>query len=120
MRRVLAWIILAPVATIALLFALANRAWVTVSIDPFSQAAPAYAVELPLFLVMFGALIIGVLTGGVAVWFGRLRWQIAAHRAEREATRLRAEKAEVEARARAEAFGAPRSIAPPGDRVVAR
>ena len=120
MRRVLAWIILAPVATIALLFALANRGWVTVSIDPFSQAAPAYAVELPLFLVMFGALIIGVLIGGVAVWFGRLRWQMAAHRAEREAARLRAEKVEVESRARAEAFGAPRSIAPPGDRVVAR
>jgi uncharacterized integral membrane protein len=120
MRRVLAWIILAPVATIALLFALANRGWVTVSVDPFSQAAPAYAVELPLFLVMFGALIMGVLIGGVAVWFGRLRWQMAAHRAEREAARLRAEKAEVEARSRAEAFGAPRSIAPPGGRVVAR
>jgi uncharacterized integral membrane protein len=118
MRKVLAWIILAPLATIALLFAVANRAWVTVSIDPFSQTAPAYAVEVPLFIVMFGAMIIGVLIGGSAVWLGRLRWQMAAHRAEREAERLRTEKAEIEARARAERFGAPRSIAPPGDRAV--
>lgn len=119
MRRVLVWIILAPIATIALLFALANRGWVTVSIDPFSQTAPAYAVELPLFLVMFVALIFGVLIGGVAVWVGRLRWQMAAHRAEREAARLRAERAEAETRARAEAFGVPRAIAPPGDRAAA-
>jgi hypothetical protein len=36
MRRFLAWIVLAPVAVIALLFAVANRRWVTVSLDPFS------------------------------------------------------------------------------------
>jgi hypothetical protein len=114
MRRVLAWIVLAPIATLAFLFALANRTWVTVSIDPFSQVAPAYAVELPLFLVMFAALILGVLVGGTAVWFGRLRWQMAAHRAEREATRLRAEKTEAEARV----FNASRAIPPPGDRAA--
>jgi hypothetical protein len=116
MRKVLGWIILAPIATIALLFALANRTWVTVSIDPFSQAAPAYAIEMPLFLVMFVALIVGVLIGGVAVWVGRLRWQIAAHRAEREASRLRAEKAETELRARTQTPGAVHSLPPPSDR----
>jgi hypothetical protein len=119
MRRVLAWIILAPIATIAVLFALANRGWVTVSIDPFSQTAPAYAVEVPLFIVMFVALILGVLLGGIAVWFGRLRWQMAAHRAEREAARLRTEKAEAEERVRAATYGGPRSLPPPGDRAAA-
>ena len=120
MRKVLAWIILAPIATIALLFALANRGWVTVSIDPFSQTAPAYAIELPLFLVMFIALILGVLIGGTAVWFGRLRWQMAAHRAERVAARLRAEKLEAETRSSAPGFDAPRSLVPPTDRPAVR
>jgi hypothetical protein len=75
---------------------------------------------MPLFLVMFVALIFGVLLGGIAVWFGRLRWQLAAHRAEREATRLRAENAALEARLRAEALDAPRSLAPPPSRAAAR
>ncbi|MEX2129287.1 MAG: LapA family protein [Xanthobacteraceae bacterium] len=118
MRKVLAWILLAPLATLALLFAVANRRWVTVSFDPFSQEAPAYAVDLPLFIVIFVSLILGVLVGGIAVWFGRLRWQMAAHRAEREAARLKAERATAEERARAAAFGAPRTIAPPGDRAA--
>lgn len=111
MRRFLAWIILAPLATLAVLFAVANRGWVTVSIDPFSREAPAYSIDLPLFIVMFAALILGVLIGGIAVWFGRLRWQMAAHRAEREAARLRAEKAE--------SLAASRALAPPGDRPAA-
>lgn len=111
MRRFLAWVVLAPLATIAVLFAVANRHYVTVSIDPFSQEAPAYATELPLFVVIFAALIVGVLIGGIAVWFGRIRWKMAAHRAERELAGLKAEKAAAEARARAEAF-APRGLPP--------
>ena len=119
MRRALAWIVVAPLATLAVLFAVANRSWVTVSFDPFSQAAPAYAADLPLFIVIFVALILGVLIGGIAVWFGRLRWQMAAHRAEREAARLRAEKAAAEERARAESYGATRLLTSPGDRAAA-
>jgi uncharacterized integral membrane protein len=113
MRRVLAWIVLAPVATIALLFAVANRGWVTVSLDPFSAAAPAYAFDLPMFLVIFAALILGVVIGGISVWFGRLRWQMAAHRAEKELARLKAENAEAAQRRRPEGFGAERPMLPP-------
>ncbi len=99
MRRVLAWIVLAPIAGIAVIFAVANRRWVTVSFDPFSPEAPAYAAEMPMFLLIFIALIVGVLIGGLAVWFGKVRWQMAAHRAEREVARLRAEREEAERRA---------------------
>jgi uncharacterized integral membrane protein len=93
-RKVFAWIVLAPLAGIALLFAVANRRWVTVSFDPFSADAPAYAAELPMFLLIFIALIVGVLIGGTAVWFGKVHWRMAAHRAEREVARLKAERAE--------------------------
>lgn len=115
MRRVLAWIILAPLAVIAILFAVANRRWVTVSLDPFSSDAPAYSVDLPMFLLIFSALILGVLIGGTAVWFGRLRWQMAAHRAEREVAKLKAENAAAQARAGGDLYGA-RTLPPPGDR----
>lgn len=113
MRRVLAWIILAPVATAALLFAVANRRRVTVSLDPFSAETPAYALELPMFLVIFAALILGVIIGGIAVWFGNLRWQMAAHRAQKELARVKTEKSEAEQRARNASFGAERALLPP-------
>ena len=105
MRKLLAWIVVAPLAGVVLLFAVANRNWVTVSLDPFSADAPAYAVDLPMFLLIFIALIAGVIIGGVAVWFGKLQWRMAAHRAEKEVARLKAEKAEAERRASHESAG---------------
>jgi uncharacterized integral membrane protein len=113
MRRVLAWIVLAPVATVALLFALANRRRVTVSLDPFSTEAPAYALDLPMFLVIFAALILGVIIGGISVWFGKMHWRMAAHRAEKELARLKAQRTESELRARGQAYGAERPLLPP-------
>ena len=113
MRRVLAWIILAPVATVALLFAVANRRWVTVSLDPFSAEAPAYALDLPMFLVIFAALILGVIIGGISVWFGKIHWRMAAHRAEKELAQLKAQRTENELRTRAQGYGAERTLPPP-------
>lgn len=113
MRRALAWILLVPLAAIVLVFAVANRQWVTVSFDPFSSEAPAYAVGLPLFLLVFIALIAGVVIGGMAVWFGKVRWRWAAHRAEREAARLRAEKAEAERRMPVEGVRIGTQLPPP-------
>ena len=105
MRKLLAWIVIAPLAAVILLFAVANRDRVTVSLDPFSADAPAWSVELPMFLLIFVALIVGVIIGGMAVWFGKLQWRMAAHRAEKEVARLKAEKAEAERRVAHESAG---------------
>jgi uncharacterized integral membrane protein len=113
MRKVLAWIVLVPIAVLALIFAVANRQLVTISVDPFSVENPAYAVQVPAFLVIFISLIVGVILGGTAVWFGKLRWQMAAHRAEKELARLRTERAEAEERMRAAAYSPSRSLIPP-------
>jgi hypothetical protein len=113
MRKFLEWIVLAPIAVSALLFAIANRSWVTVSLDPFSVVSPAYAIDLPMFLVIFTALILGVIIGGISVWFGKMRWQMAAHRAEKELARLKAENAEAAQRRRPEGLGAERPMFPP-------
>jgi uncharacterized integral membrane protein len=117
MRRLLLWIVLLPLALAIVLFAVANRGAVTVSLDPFSQESPAFAATLPLFVVIFAALVLGVLLGGIAVSIGKLRWRLAAHRAEREAARLK-ETAEAERRSR-EAFGELRGLSAPGDRAAA-
>ena len=70
-------IILVPLALLAVAFAVGNRGDVSLSFDPFSDTP--YTVDVPLFIVVFAALILGVLIGGVATWIGRAAAQGGAH-----------------------------------------
>ena len=65
------YVIGVPAALAAAAIAVANRQAVTFSLDPFSQTAPAIAVQVPLFLLLFVALLSGVLLGGFASAVGR-------------------------------------------------
>ena len=69
-------------------FAVANRQTVTVSFDPFSSASPAYAATLPLFVVIFVVLILGVMVGGIAAWIRQGKWRRAARRLDGEVRAL--------------------------------
>ncbi len=69
MVRFLRALVLVPIALVVLAFAIANRAVVTLSFDPFSGADTAGAIlTAPLFVVLFLTLIVGVVLGGVATW----------------------------------------------------
>ena len=68
LRRIVSILIVVPLAIVIVAFAVANRQSVTVSFDPFSSASPAYAATVPLFVLIFALLILGVLVGGVAAW----------------------------------------------------
>jgi uncharacterized integral membrane protein len=83
--RFLKALILLPVAILVVLLAVANRAPVTLSLDPFSQDAPEFAAQLPLFAVIFAAVMLGVVIGGVASWLAQGR------RLRRETRQLRYE-----------------------------
>lgn len=93
MRRFLILLILAPLAAVIVFFSVANRGPITVSLDPFHGDAPAIAFSAPLFVLLFAALILGLLIGGIAAWARQSRWRRAARKAEYEAERLRAEAA---------------------------
>jgi uncharacterized integral membrane protein len=97
LRRILTAIVVIPLALILIVFAVANRRGVTVSLDPFASNEPAVSLTLPLFALMFVVLIVGVLIGGAATWLrqGRFRW--IAHRLEAELRNLRAKIATIEA-----------------------
>jgi hypothetical protein len=60
-----------PAVAAAVVVAVANRRDVIFSLDPFSQASPAFAVRLPLFLLLFIVLGLGVLLGGLASLLSR-------------------------------------------------
>jgi uncharacterized integral membrane protein len=87
-------VILVPIGVLLMLFALANRQWTSVSLDPFSSEPPALAIHLPLFLIILLTLMLGVIVGGVAAWFRQRKWRRAARRLDAE---LREARAEAEA-----------------------
>jgi uncharacterized integral membrane protein len=91
MRKIVTAVIVVPLAIILVIFAVANRQIVTVSFDPFDAAQPAYALKLPLFVLVFLLVALGVLIGGVATWLKQHSWRVRARRAEAEAGNLRAE-----------------------------
>ncbi|WP_232628488.1 LapA family protein [Methylobacterium sp. Leaf118] len=100
MIRFLKALILLPVAIVVVLLAVANRDAVTLSLDPFSPE-PVFSVVLPLYVVVFGAVALGILVGGVGSWLsqGTTRQRARFHR--READRLAMEAASLKT------FGAP-------------
>jgi uncharacterized integral membrane protein len=84
-------LVLIPLAIVVVLLAIANRGSVRLSLDPFSVDQPMLAYNLPLYLVLFGAVMLGVLIGGIATWFGQGGHRRAERRYRREARGLRQE-----------------------------
>jgi uncharacterized integral membrane protein len=92
MVRFLKLLIIAPIAILFLIFAFANRQFVTVSFDPFASTDnPAYSLDAPLFILLILSMMLGVLMGGVAVWFGQGKHRRAARAHRADAERLRAD-----------------------------
>jgi uncharacterized integral membrane protein len=94
-RKIVAAIVLVPLAIVIIAFAVANRQMVTVSLDPFSSQHPAADLTLPLFALMIGLLILGVALGGLASWLRHGRWRRMARRLERDMQALRDEVASL-------------------------
>lgn len=86
-KRIVGWVVLVPLCAVLVIFALANRQLVAVNFNPFA-AVPALepGTGVPMFLVMFGVLLVGVLLGGIATWFaqGQHRRDERAFRRENE------------------------------------
>mgnify|MGYP000194254536 CR=1 FL=1 len=70
-NKIVGWVVLVPLCLGLVVFALANRQLIVVNFNPFAPgdgtALPGYGV--PLFVVLYVVLLIGVLAGGLATWF---------------------------------------------------
>ena len=91
MRKFLSALIVIPLFLLLVVFAVANRHFVTLSFDPFNSVDPAVAISLPLFVLIVAVAIVGVIVGGCAVWFGQRRWRRAARHHEADARAARAQ-----------------------------
>ena len=96
MIRSLRYLFLAALGLVLLTVALANRAPVTLKALPEDLAAFtgfAWQIELPLFMVIFGSIIAGLLIGFVWEWFREMKHRSTASRKTREVARLERELA---------------------------
>lgn len=94
-KRVITIVILVPLAVILIALSVANRETIGLTIDPFNPGNPALTYQAPLFIWLFGALILGALIGAAVTAYAG---QASPSRAtlQKEASQLleRAESAE--------------------------
>jgi uncharacterized integral membrane protein len=97
--RYLKYLFLFTVALALILMAMANRETVTLEVIPPDLAAwfgIQYGIQLPLFIVILGAVVVGVLVGFVWEWLREHRYRAeakthkqAARALEREVTAIK-------------------------------
>jgi uncharacterized integral membrane protein len=100
MRRLVLFVFTIPLAIILIALSVANRAPVLATIDPFNPGNPDLSFSMPLFAIVFAALMVGVLLGSFLTWVNqgkhRNRAKVEADRAasiKREADAIKQERA---------------------------
>jgi len=90
LRRIAGWVVLVPLSIILIVFALANRQLTVVNFNPLvaPEALTSPGVGVPLFLVLFCVLLLGVVLGGVATWLAQSEVRRERRHWRREAERL--------------------------------
>lgn len=96
MRRLLTWIIAAPLAVVAVIFSIANRQIVSVDLWPFS-----WQIDLALFVLVLGGVGLGVVLGGLAALASGSRARSLASQKTYEAETLKRERDDLKARVEA-------------------
>lgn len=91
LRRLVTLLIAFPLGAVLVAIAVSNRQPVSLILDPFRPEAPALSVELPFYIYLLGALVIGVVLGGMATWLGQSRWRRTARTQGQRAQRYQAE-----------------------------
>lgn len=99
-KRIIAIVILVPIAILIVAFSVANRHAVSLTLDPFHPGNPAISYAAPFFVWLFAALVFGVFLGGLSVWFGQGRHRRVARQRSKEAEHLRRDLDEAERRRR--------------------
>ncbi len=88
--KLISWLAGALTALVLVLFAVSNRAPVSLRLEPFP-----FALELPLYGGVFASLVLGFVLGGIGAWIAGRRTRRRARLAEAEARRLKEELAEA-------------------------
>ena len=71
MGRLIRFLIFVPIAVFVAALSIANRHKVSLFLDPTQKFFADYRIDLPLFIIIFGALILGIVMGGIAAWIAQ-------------------------------------------------
>jgi uncharacterized integral membrane protein len=99
MRKFFTALVMIPLGLLFVVFAVANRHFVTISFDPFNTRDPSISVTMPLFAIIIVVAILGVVAGGTATWFRQRHWRRTARLHEAGARQAQAQLAELRASA---------------------
>ncbi len=92
LQKILIVFVAVPLALILIALAVANRAMTPLTVDPFNPGNPHLTIELPLFVHLILALILGMIIGSVATWFRQGRYRRLARERTQEAEQLKRER----------------------------
>jgi len=101
LKKLFSWIFWVPVGVILITIAISNRQIVTFSIDPVSQIDPFFTIRLPLYLLLFAAILFGIIFGGIAAWLAQGKWRKNARHMAEEAAKWREEATQLRESSRA-------------------
>lgn len=93
MRRILRWMVGLPIIILVVAFAVANRKWVTLSFNPFTQDVPS--LDMPLWLLFFLGIFVGAIVGWIGSWLAQGKHRKAAREARSEMSKLQVELADL-------------------------
>src|SRR5512145_276844 len=102
-----------PATVVLVALGVANIHDVRLALDPFRPDDPALSIVLPFYVWLLAALIVGVVTGGLATWLTQAHWRRSARRQDEEARRWRAEADRLH-REREQRLEAARQVVPAG------
>jgi uncharacterized integral membrane protein len=91
LRRIFRWIVGVPIAIVVIAFAIANRQWTRLSLDPFSSTSPVFSINMPLWVLFIFGVFIGILVGWISCWLAQGKWRKLAKDRRSEIARLHSE-----------------------------
>jgi hypothetical protein len=89
--RFVKFIIFVPIAIVLVVLSVANRHPVTLALNPFRPEDNVIALTLPLFVLLFLVLMIGVVIGSTVTWFSQGKHRRRAREEAHEARKWRDE-----------------------------
>ena len=85
--KILRLIIFVPLAILLIVLSVANRHLVTLAFNPFQPDDQGLSVPVPLFLLLFITLIVGMMIGSFATWLSQGKHRKRARNEAQEAVK---------------------------------
>ena len=90
-KKIVNLLILLPLGIILIVFCVANRQSATLALNPFRPEDQVLSLNAPLFVLLFAALIVGMLVGAGVTWVNQGKHRKRARSQSQEAVRWHAE-----------------------------